>query len=140
MRVRRVAAGIVGCVVLERFDDGFLREVALRTPTGGTERAQERIVLAPQETMTFLRLTGGTVGRVVNEIVEDPSGEVFVQFHCILGIAGIAHGSPAEHDRRAGIVETYVSTWQATLAALREMRRTGLDPVAHLLDESAATT
>ena len=133
------APAIVDCTVLERCDDGFLREIRVRTPGGRTERAQERIIMAPQDTMTFLRLSGSSVGRVVNEIVERTSGELFVQFHAILAVAGTAHGSPAERDRRAGILESYLSTWDVVLAALRERKRIGLDPVAHLLGAAGAT-
>lgn len=132
------AVQIVDCVILQRFDDGFLREIQSLTPTGEVERAQERIIMAPQESMTFLRLSGSSVGRVVNEIGERPSGELFMQFHFILAVAGLSHGSPAEHAYRTGITDTYLSTWNSVLVALREMKRTGLDPFAHLLNATAA--
>lgn len=124
---------IVDCVVLERFDDGFLREISHLTPTGEPEPIQERILLdSPGNTVTFLRLTGSAVGRILNRIVESPSGERFLQFQFILGLAGVGHRSPAEEDYRAGFAAGYLSAVQTTLEALREMARTGVDPTAHL--------
>jgi len=131
------AVPIVDCVILQRFDDGFLRDIQYLAPSGEVEHAQERIVMAPQESMTFLRLSGSSVGRVVNEIVERSPGEMFMQFHFILAIAGVRHGSPEEDAYRAGIVDTYLSTWRTVLVALREMKRTGVDPFEHLLNAAA---
>ena len=126
-------APIVDCVVLERFDDGFLREIAHLTPDGGTEAIQERVLLdSAAGTVTFLRLTGSAVGRILNRVVESSSGELFLQFQFILGLAGIEHGSPAEDDYRTGFAAGYLSAVQTTLEALRQMARTGVDPTAHL--------
>jgi Domain of unknown function (DUF1857) len=118
---------IVDCEILERFDDGFLREIQHLTPSGVPEPIQERIILDPQQTVTFLRLSGGTVGRIINEIVED-SGELFLQFHFVLGLLGVAHRSPQEDEYRAGFARGYLSAVSTTLEALREMVRTGVDP------------
>lgn len=125
-------APIVDCVVLERFDDGFLREISHLTPSGKPEPIHERVILVPQESVTFLRLSGSAVGRIVNEILEGPSGELFLQFHFILGLSGIAHASPEEEEYRGGFARGYLSAVQTTLEALREMHRTGVDPTAHL--------
>lgn len=123
---------IVDSVVLERFDDGFLREIQHLTPSGVPEPIQERIILDPKKTVTFLRITGSAVGRIINEIIEDDSGELFLQFHFILGVAGMAHRSPAENEYRGGFAGGYLSAVDTTLEALREMQRTGVDPTAHL--------
>ena len=96
------------------------------------EPIQERIILDPQQTVTFLRLSGGTVGRIINEIVEDASGELFLQFHFVLGLLGVAHRSPAEDEYRSGFARGYLSAVSTTLEALREMVRTGVDPTLEL--------
>jgi hypothetical protein len=123
---------IVACEILERFDDGFLREIQHLTPSGVPEPIQERIILDPKKTVTFLRLTGSAVGRIINEIIEDPSGELFLQFHFILSLTGVPHRSPAEDEYRAGFAVGYLSAVDTTLEALREMQRTGVDPTAQL--------
>ena len=123
---------ILACTVLERFDDGFLREIMHQTPSGVPEPIQERIILDPQRTVTFLRLSGSTVGRIINAIVEDPGGELFLQFHFVLGLVGVEHRSPAENEHRDGFARGYLSAVQTTLEALREMVRTGVDPTLEL--------
>ena len=122
---------IVACAVLERFDDGFLREIQHLTPEGVPEPIQERIILDPQETVTFLRLSGSTVGRIINEIVE-AGDELFLQFHFTLGLVGVPHRSPEEDEYRGGFARGYLSAVATTLEALREMVRTGVDPTAEL--------
>ena len=119
---------IVACTIIERFDDGLLREIQHLTPAGVPEPIQERIILDPQKTVTFLRLSGSTVGRIIKEIIEDERGELFLQFHFTLGLVGVAHRSPAEDEYRTGFARGYLSAVDTTLAALRKMVRTGVDP------------
>ena len=119
---------IVACTILERFDDGLLREISHQPPSGVPELIQERIILDPQHTVTFLRLSGSTPGRIINEIVEEANGELSLQFHFTLGLAGAAHRSAEEEEYRVGFARGYLSAVDTTLAALREMVRTGIDP------------
>ena len=118
---------ILACTILERFSDGLLREITHQTPSGVPELIQERIILDPQHTVTFIRLSGSTPGRIINEIVED-RGELSLQFHFTLGLAGAAHRSREEEEYRVGFARGYLSAVDTTLAALREMVRTGIDP------------
>lgn len=123
---------IVDCTILERFGDGFLREIMHLTPEGVAEPIQERIILDPQKTVTFLRLSGSAIGRIINEIGQDPSGELYLQFHFVLGLVGVSHGSPAESEYKGGFAQGYLSAVDTTLEALREFVRTGVDPTLEL--------
>ena len=119
-------APIKACKILERFADGFLREIEHITPTG-TELVQERVVLEPEDTVTFIRLTGSVSGRIVNDIVKQ-DGELFLRFSYTLAVAGMAHDSPEEAEYRRTFSGGYVNAVNATLDALREFVRTGVDP------------
>ena len=120
---------IVGCVILERFDDGFLREIQHLTPTGEAEPVQERILLDPQKTVTFIRISGSAPGRIVNEIVEQ-DGELYLRFHFLLGVAGMAHRSAEELEYESGFAQGYLGAVNTTLDAMRNFMRTGVDPTA----------
>jgi hypothetical protein len=120
---------IVDCAILERFEDGFLREIQHLTPSGETEPIQERILLDPQNTVTFIRISGSAPGRIINEIVEQ-DGELYLRFHFLLGIEGMTHRSPEELEYERGFAQGYLSAVDTTLEAIREFVRTGVDPTA----------
>jgi hypothetical protein len=119
---------IVACEVLERFEDGFLREIEHLTPDGGSEPIQERIILDPQNTVTFIRISGSAPGRIINEISLDDDGALCLQFHFVLGVAGMSHRSPEELEYERGFATGYLSAVETTLSALREFVQTGVDP------------
>src|SRR5699024_9077060 len=58
------------CRILERFDDGFLREI-LHEDSQGKDVLYERVFLVPGESVTFLRLNGPVYGQIVNTISTD---------------------------------------------------------------------
>jgi len=119
---------IVACQVLERFDDGFLREIQHLTPEGGTEPIQERIILDSPHTVTFIRISGSAPGRIINEITVDDRGKLCLQFHFVLGVSGMDHRSPEELKYERGFATGYLSAVETTLAALRKFVQTGVDP------------
>ena len=119
---------IVACKILERFEDGFLREIQHLTPDGASEPIQERIILDPQDSVTFIRISGSAPGRIVNEISVDQDGTLSLQFHFVLGVAGMAHRSPEEIEYERGFATGYLSAVETTLSALREFVQTGVDP------------
>lgn len=119
---------IVACEILERFDDGFLREIEHLMPVGGSEPIQERIILDEPRSVIFIRLSGSAPGRIINEIGEDDAGDLYLRFHFLLGIAGMAHRSPEELEYEHGFAKGYLSAVDTTLEALREFVQTGVDP------------
>jgi hypothetical protein len=120
---------IKACQILERLDDGFLREIEHVTAYG-TEPVQERVFLEPERTVTFIRLSGSVLGRIVNRIEEDSDGELGLRFGYTLAVDGMAHGSPEEAEYRRTFSGGYLAAVDATLGALREFVRTGVDPTA----------
>jgi hypothetical protein len=57
------------CKVIERLDDGFIREAVLKGET-----LREQIVLNPKQTVTFKRMGGSPAWSIENRIEEGESG------------------------------------------------------------------
>jgi hypothetical protein len=127
---------IEDCNVLARFDDGLLREI-LHTDDLGTEWIQERIFLDPGHVMTFLRMNGRVHGQILN-IVEGDDENPSLRFAFTLGLEGEPHGGEAEQRYLETFEKGYVIAVNATLDAVREAVRTGIDPTAELARERAA--
>ncbi|GAB2483175.1 hypothetical protein GCM10027063_26620 [Promicromonospora xylanilytica] len=58
---------IIGCTVLERHPDGFLREIVIE----GGHRQRERVVLVPPHRVEFEQVTDPLLVRITNEITGD---------------------------------------------------------------------
>ncbi len=113
------------CIILERFDDGFVREI-LHEDSQGRDRLYERIFLDDRRSVTFLRLNGPVHGQIVNTITTAP--ELALDFTFTLGIEGETHGSEKEKAYEKEFLDGYVIAANATLDAAREYVRTGIDP------------
>lgn len=116
---------IKACRVLERFDDGFLREIE-HEDSQGHDLLYERIFLDPLKSVTFLRLNGPVYGQIVNTISTD--GSLSLDFSFTLGLLGEKHGSDKEHAYQEEFLNGYLIAANATLEAAREFARTGVDP------------
>ncbi|WP_051792729.1 SRPBCC family protein [Amycolatopsis jejuensis] len=116
------------CRVIERFGDGFLREI-LHEDSQGRDRLYERIFLEDEKTVRFLRLNGPVYGEIVNTLttIDDT---LALDFSFTLGIAGETHGSQKEKEYQEEFLRGYVIAAEATLEAAREYVRTGVDPTA----------
>lgn len=117
--------------VLQRFDDGILREIVHQDPGGEPEVLHERVFYVPQERMTFLRLNGRVLGQIINAI-EDDDGELTVRFMFTLAIDGATHGGDEERGYQERFAEGYVMAVNQLLEMTREAVRTGVDPTAEL--------
>ena len=113
------------CRILERFDDGFLREIH-HEDSQGDDILYERVFLDPQHSVRFLRLNGPVLGEIVNTIRTD--GELRLDFSFTLALVDEPHGSPKEQDYREEFLSGYVVASNNTLDAAREYARTGVDP------------
>ncbi|MDP2711287.1 MAG: SRPBCC family protein [Solirubrobacteraceae bacterium] len=120
---------ILDCAVLETYDDGFLREI-LHVAPGEPEKIQERVILDPNNSVTFIRLNGGVGGRIVNSIESGEDGEIYLRFHFTLGIDGVAHRSDEELEYERNFSAGYQSGAQTTLAAVRTFIESGETPSA----------
>lgn len=116
--------------ILETYEDGFLREI-LHKDDVGTEWLLERIFLEGMHTMTFLRMNGRVHGRILN-VTEGPDDDPTLRFAFTLGIEGEPHRGEAELRYERAFAAGYVVAVNATLDAVREAVRTGVDPTLEL--------
>jgi hypothetical protein len=123
---------IKACRVIERFDDGFLREIE-HEDSQGHDVLHERIFLDPRKSVTFLRLNGPVYGQIVNTISHE--GPLSLDFSFTLGLPGESHGSEKEKAYEEEFLAGYLLAANATLEAARDYVRTGIDPT---LDPAAA--
>lgn len=127
---------ITACTILERFDDGFLREI-VHEDSQGRDVLYERIFLDHLKSVTFLRLNGPVAGQIVNTI--DTSGELSVKFTFTLALAGEKHASQKELDYEKEFLTGYIVAANATLEAARDYLRTGIDPTREAIASSPST-
>ena len=113
------------CRVIERFDDGFLREI-VHEDSQGKDVLHERIFLDDHKTVRFLRLNGPVYGEIVNTITTE--GELALDFSFTLGLIGEKHGSIKEAEYEKEFLTGYVIAAESTLEAAREYVRTGVNP------------
>lgn len=108
--------GMTLCEVLERYDDGFLREVVIRG-----DRMKERITFTPPNEVHFERVDSpDNAGWITNLISESDHG-LLLTFTFSVRFPGIEPGSPAEAERGEGMKKTYKRAVEATLARVREL-------------------
>jgi acetylaranotin biosynthesis cluster protein L len=119
--------------IVETYADGFLREI-LHQDDVGTEWLQERIFLEPMHRMTFLRMNGRVHGQILN-LIEGEDDDPTLRFAFTLGIEGEEHGGEAERQYEAAFEKGYVIAVNATLEAVRESVRTGVNPTLELARE-----
>ncbi len=108
------------CRILERFDNGFLREVDLR---GRVMR--ERIVFTPDVEVYFERVDPSNGGWITNVISESNRG-LLLTFTFALTFPGIDEGSEEERQRGDAVKESYIAAISATLAETRRRAREGI--------------
>jgi hypothetical protein len=109
---------ISSCKVLERRDNGLLREIVDKGNT-----ITEIVTFHPERTVKFERTSGRILGTILNEIIEDGDGDLALKFTFTLTIEGVAAGS-AEEKEFAGQMESgYLMAVRATLDAMRKLAR-----------------
>jgi len=108
------------CEVSSRTDTTIEREIEFRG-----ERFGERITLAPEDAVTFVRTSGSVLGTIRNEILEDDDGALLLRFAFDLELQGVAAGSAEEADYEATMKGDYLKAADATLAAIRRAVREG---------------
>jgi Domain of unknown function (DUF1857) len=123
---------VISSGVLERFDDGILRDAVHILDAERTELIRERVFYEPPDRMVFLRLGGTVPGQVVNELRGDAEDGLALRFGWTLALAGVEHDSPeeAEHAERSN--ENFLKAVNGTIATIREATRSGQDPTSGL--------
>lgn len=104
--------GMESCHIVERYPDGFLREVVLRG-----DRLRERITFTPQMQVHFQRV--GIPGWIVNLVSESDAG-LMLTFAFSVAFVGIAEGSEAERERGEKLCANYRRAVETTLATTRK--------------------
>ena len=104
------------CTVLERWDDGLLREVV-----NDGHRFQEKITFAPPVEVLFERVgTEDNAGWITNVISESEHG-LLLTFTFAVNLPGAAPGTAAARAKGEAMKESYVGAVRATLARVREL-------------------
>ena len=104
------------CRVLERYPDGFLREIKLRGVL-----MKERITFTPPVEVDFERVDAqGYDGWITNVISESAKG-LMLTFTFAVGFPGAAAGSEAEREQGDAVRASYASAVESTLAATRRL-------------------
>ena len=108
------------CRVLERFDDGFIREIHLR----GTVM-RERIVFTPDVQVHFTRIDPADGGWIANVMSESDRG-LLLTFIFALTFPGVAAGSSEERRLGGQVKASYVEAITATIAETRRRVKEGV--------------
>lgn len=104
------------CRVVERYDNGFLREIKLRGVT-----MTERITFTPQVEVYFERVDAkGYDGWITNVLSEGPTGPLLT-FTFAVGFPETAAGSPEERAKGDAVKASYISAIESTLDAVRRL-------------------
>ncbi len=110
------------CDVTEESDTHFVRDATI----AGAD-IREIIVLEPQRKVTFFQATGPREGAIVNELFEDASGDLQLNFYCYLGLRGKAPNGPEEQAEQAQFDSDkgYKAALLSTLKRTRELLAEG---------------
>ncbi len=103
--------GMASCEIVERYADGFLREVVLRG-----DRLRERITFTPMIQVHFQRV--GIPGWIANIVSESEAG-LLLTFAFSVSFVGIDVGSPLEQEMGERMWQNYRKAVETTLAATR---------------------
>lgn len=105
-------AGIVECVVVERSENGLVREVVFQ----GGERVREKVVFEPERRVGFHRADDRVRWVIHNDIDEDGAGELTLTFRAELDL-----DDDVEEDRIAASMRAgYRTAMETTLTLTRE--------------------
>ena len=112
--------GMQSCVVLERQEDGLLREVVIHG-----DRFKERVTFTPRVEVYFERVaTAEHAGWITNVISESDRG-LLLTFTFAVNFPGIAPGSEEERRHGEAMKSAYVSAIEGTLRAVRRLTMEG---------------
>ena len=107
------------CEVIERFEDGFIRQISLRGKT-----VRERITFTPEVQVHFQRIESADNGWITN-VLSDSERGLALTFTFALVFDGIAAGSEDEKRKGEEVRESYVEAISATIAETRRRVQAG---------------
>ena len=103
------------CHVTGRFDNGLFRDIVFHG-----EAMTEKILFQPEEKVEFIRTAGIEMGTIVNEILEDETGELHLRFAFTLEREDLPHGSREEKQFADTMAKGYLIAVQATVDEIRK--------------------
>jgi Domain of unknown function (DUF1857) len=107
---------ITSCKVIERRTGGLIREIVDKGDT-----IREVVTFDPEPVVKFERTSGRVLGTILNEIIEDPDGDLALKFTFTLTIDNVAAGSAEEKEFAAQMEDGYLMAVRATLKAMRKL-------------------
>ena len=107
---------ITSCQVIEQHAGGLIREIVDKGDT-----IREVVTFDPQRMVKFERTSGRVLGTILNEIIEDPDGDLALKFTFSLRIENVAAGSAEEKEFAAQMEDGYLMAVRATLKAMRKL-------------------
>jgi hypothetical protein len=108
------------CEIVERFEDGFLREIKLRG-----DRMFERITFTPKVQVHFERVKQAKFPGWITNLISDSDAGLMLTFTFAIGFPGAAAGSEDERRQGDAVRASYVSAVRSTLARTRELAEAG---------------
>jgi hypothetical protein len=107
------------CEVIERFDDGFIRQITLRGMT-----VRERITFTPEVEVLFQRIESADNGWITN-VLSDSERGLMLTFTFALVFDGVVAGSDAERRKGEEVRESYIEAIGATIKETRRRASAG---------------
>lgn len=110
------------CDVVEEGATHFVRDATI----AGAD-LREIITLEPEYKVTFFQETGPREGAIINELFEDPTGQLQLRFYCYIGLRGKSPGGPEERAEQAQFDSDngYKAALLSTLRRTRELAAEG---------------
>jgi hypothetical protein len=112
---RPFVPGMESSQVVERTEDGFIREVVVRG-----ELFRERITLIPPVQIRFDRIQGRESGWITNTLSEGPHG-LLLTYTIAIGFPGVWPGSDEEQRLGSVLASNYAQAIAGTLDTIRRM-------------------
>jgi hypothetical protein len=112
--------GMESCQVVERMDDGFLREVVVRGQT-----FREILTFTPPVQIRFERVEGEESGWIMNTLSEGPMG-LLLTYTIVLNFMGVWPGTEEEKEKGDEVLFNYADALRQTLELLRARVAEGL--------------
>ncbi len=107
---------IKSCKVLEKYPDGFMREISV-----GGDIVKEKITLTPKVNVYFERVdTVDDAGWISNTISESEQG-LMLTFTFAVNFEEVVSGSNEEREQAEKMKAVYKTAIQATLKKIREL-------------------
>lgn len=110
------------CDVVEESDTHLVREATI-----AGQDLREIICFEQESKVTFFQASGPREGAIINELLEDESGQLQLRFYCYIGLRGKSPGSPEEQAEQAFMDSDkgYKSALVSTLKRTRELLEQG---------------